>query len=398
MAPIALLAQKEIVLENEDLTIDVGKQLQLSAYVTEGGTKTSDEVIFRSRGRKTLYVDSLGIAHAYLPGKVSIIAFSQGVRKNFEMSVNYPPIVEIKIADIPERIYAGTPVQIKYQVIDQAGLVREGAKVQMVASNNNIATVDAFGNSRSFKAGKVNIPSSIEGIQNVITINVVKNPIVKIELEVEGDEARTGDVFHFKARALDAKGREITDAPIRYSFEDLNWLCSIARVPVLMKGVLDHQNAEQGIQEGVGGIIVSNHGGRNLDTAPATVDALPEIVDRVDGRVPVLIDGGIRRGTDVLKALALGAKAVMIGRAYLYGLAANGPEGVSRVLEILQTELEMAMVLTGRPTIASIDRSVLPPGWPWTRRGMCTSSTGATTASTLAGSTSSTRRAISSSA
>ena len=130
-----------------------------------------------------------------------------------------------------------------------------------------------------------------------------------------------------------------------------------------MKGVLDHQNAEQGIQEGVGGIIVSNHGGRNLDTAPATVDALPEIVDRVDGRVPVLIDGGIRRGTDVLKALALGANAVMIGRAYLYGLAANGPEGVSRVLEILQTELEMAMVLTGRPTIASIDRSVLwsPP-------------------------------------
>ena len=147
------------------------------------------------------------------------------------------------------------------------------------------------------------------------------------------------------------------------TWKDLNWLCSIARVPVLMKGVLDHQNAEQGIQEGVGGIIVSNHGGRNLDTAPATVDALPEIVDRVDGRVPVLIDGGIRRGTDVLKALALGAKAVMIGRAYLYGLAANGPEGVSRVLEILQTELEMAMVLTGRPTIASIDRSVLwsPP-------------------------------------
>ena len=147
------------------------------------------------------------------------------------------------------------------------------------------------------------------------------------------------------------------------TWKDIGWLCSIARVPVLLKGVLDAQNAEQGLREGVGGVIVSNHGGRNLDTAPATIDALPEIVERVDGRVPVLMDGGVRRGTDVLKALALGASAVLIGRAYLYGLAADGPEGVRRVLEILQTELELAMVLTGRPTIASIDRSVLwsPP-------------------------------------
>jgi 4-hydroxymandelate oxidase len=147
------------------------------------------------------------------------------------------------------------------------------------------------------------------------------------------------------------------------TYKDIGWLCSIARVPVLLKGVLDAQNAERGLQEGIGGVIVSNHGGRNLDTAPATIDALPDIVERVGDQVPVLMDGGVRRGTDVLKALALGAKAVLIGRAYLYGLAADGPEGVRRVLEILQTELEMAMVLTGRPTIASIDRSVLwsPP-------------------------------------
>ena len=106
-------------------------------------------------------------------------------------------------------------------------------------------------------------------------------------------------------------------------------------------------------------MIVSNHGGRDLDTAPATIEALPLVVDKIAGRVPVLVDGGIRRGTDVLKALALGAKAVLIGRPYVYGLSVAGEAGVARVVEILRAELEMAMGLTGRPTIASIDHSVL---------------------------------------
>jgi 4-hydroxymandelate oxidase len=109
----------------------------------------------------------------------------------------------------------------------------------------------------------------------------------------------------------------------------------------------------------VAGIVVSNHGARNLDTVPATIDALPLVVDRVAGRVPVLVDGGIRRGTDVLKALALGASAVQIGRPYLYGLGVAGADGVARVVEILRQEFEMAMMLTGRPTIKSIDRAVI---------------------------------------
>jgi 4-hydroxymandelate oxidase len=143
------------------------------------------------------------------------------------------------------------------------------------------------------------------------------------------------------------------------TWKDVEWLRSFARVPVLVKGVLNPEDAARGIQAGAAGIIVSNHGARNLDTVPATIQVLPRIVDRVEGRVPVLVDGGIRRGTDVLKALALGANAVLIGRPYLYGLAVSGAEGVTRVVEILRSELEMAMALTGRPTIARIDRTVL---------------------------------------
>ena len=111
------------------------------------------------------------------------------------------------------------------------------------------------------------------------------------------------------------------------------------------------------IQAGAAGIIVSNHGARNLDTTPATIDALPEVAERVDGRVPLLVDGGIRRGTDVLKAIALGARAVLIGRPYCYGLSVAGSEGVRRVVEILRAELEAAMMLSGVAAIGAIDRA-----------------------------------------
>jgi 4-hydroxymandelate oxidase len=144
-----------------------------------------------------------------------------------------------------------------------------------------------------------------------------------------------------------------------FNWNDLEWLRSVAGVPVLLKGVLSAEDGKLAVSCGADGVIVSNHGGRNLDTVPATIDALPRVVDAVAGRIPVLLDSGIRRGTDVLMALALGAKAVFIGRPYVYGLAAGGAKGVERVILILRDELERAMALTGRRSIAEIDASVL---------------------------------------
>lgn len=145
----------------------------------------------------------------------------------------------------------------------------------------------------------------------------------------------------------------------KFNWKDLEWIRSFAKTPILLKGVLNPDDAEEATKMGAAGIVVSNHGGRALDSVPATIDALPAIVDRVAGRIPVLVDGGIRRGTDVLKGLANGATAVLIGRPYLYGLAVGGSDGVRHVVEILRTELETAMALTGRTSIRAIDRSVL---------------------------------------
>jgi 4-hydroxymandelate oxidase len=142
-------------------------------------------------------------------------------------------------------------------------------------------------------------------------------------------------------------------------WKDLAWLKEQTRLPVLLKGVLAAEDAAKALEAGVDGLIVSNHGGRTLDTVPSTLEALPRVADQVAGRVPVLMDGGIRRGTDILKAIALGADAVMIGRPVLHGLAAAGATGVAHVLKILRGELEVAMLLSGRPTLAAIDRSVL---------------------------------------
>ena len=143
------------------------------------------------------------------------------------------------------------------------------------------------------------------------------------------------------------------------TWRDVEWLRSLTKLPFVLKGILDPDDAARAIDVGADAIIVSNHGARNLDTLPATIEALPAIAERVGGRIPILIDGGIRRGTDVLKSLALGATAVLIGRPYVYALAVGGDAGVTHCVDLLRKELEVSMALTGRATIAEIDRTLI---------------------------------------
>lgn len=163
---------------------------------------------------------------------------------------------------------------------------------------------------------------------------------------------------NLKARQKSALGSEQAGRRVSVTWRDIEEFRSQSAIPVVLKGILHPEDAEQAVRVGVNGIIVSNHGGRNLDTALATFDALPPVVDRIRGRIPILVDGGIRRGTDVLKSLAMGASAVLVGRPYLYGLAVAGAKGVARVVEILRRELELAMALTGRARLCDLDRSL----------------------------------------
>jgi 4-hydroxymandelate oxidase len=137
------------------------------------------------------------------------------------------------------------------------------------------------------------------------------------------------------------------------------WLQSITKLPLLLKGVVTPEDARLAVEAGVAGIIVSNHGGRQLDGAEATIVALPRVAEAVAGAIPVLMDGGIRRGVHVLTALALGAQAVFIGRPYLWGLAVGGEQGVRDVYQLLRAELELAMALSGRTHIGAIDRTLV---------------------------------------
>ena len=143
------------------------------------------------------------------------------------------------------------------------------------------------------------------------------------------------------------------------TWEFIPWLRSHTSLPIIIKGLLAPEDAELALSYGVDGIIVSNHGGRQLDSAPTALEVLPQVLRVVQGRVPVLIDGGIRRGTDVLKALAMGASAVLLGRPILYGLAVGGEAGVTRVLGLLRGELELAMALTGCASVREIGAGLL---------------------------------------
>jgi len=181
------------------------------------------------------------------------------------------------------------------------------------------------------------------GIEN---LHGVKDPAAQLP-------ARAGD------SGLAAYVADLLDPSL--TWDAVDWLRSITTLPVLVKGIVRPDDAVRAVERGAAGIVVSNHGGRQLDASPATIEALPRIVDAVSGRAEVLLDGGVRRGTDVVKALACGAKAVLVGRPVLWGLAAGGREGVAAALEVLRRELDLAFALCGCADVAGVTRGLIAP-------------------------------------
>ncbi|XP_033915856.1 2-Hydroxyacid oxidase 2 isoform X2 [Melopsittacus undulatus] len=166
---------------------------------------------------------------------------------------------------------------------------------------------------------------------------------------------------HMKLKNLEGAFEVCKMSPLDPSvtWNDIYWLRSLTHLPIIIKGILTKEDAELAVRHGVQGIIVSNHGGRQLDGGPATIDALVEVVEAVQGKIEVYLDGGIRKGSDVLKALALGAKCVFIGRPALWGLAYKGEEGLQDVLRILQDEFRLSMALAGCASISEIGRHLV---------------------------------------
>jgi pre-mycofactocin synthase len=156
---------------------------------------------------------------------------------------------------------------------------------------------------------------------------------------------------------------EWTAAPPRW--QDFTWLRQQWRGPIIAKGIVTGEDARRAVDCGVSAIVVSNHGGRQLDGMPATLPALVEVLDAVGDSVEVLVDGGVRRGSDVIRALALGARAVMIGRAWAYGLAAAGEPGIETILALLAGDMDRTLRLLGCQAVTDLDRSFIryPPGW-----------------------------------
>ena len=189
----------------------------------------------------------------------------------------------------------------------------------------------------------------------VLTVDAaVKRSEFALPAGVEAANLRGPAAVAFAAPASIGSGRVLFGTPLADAaptWDDLAWLRATSRLPILVKGLLDPADARQAIEAGADGVIVSNHGGRVLDGLPAAIDALPDVVEAVAGRGPVLMDGGIRRGTDVAKALAAGAAAVLVGRPQVQALATAGPIGVAHMLYLLRAELELAMAQLGCPTV-----------------------------------------------
>ncbi len=205
------------------------------------------------------------------------------------------------------------------------------------------------------------------GIPPVLTprrfLNIARHPKwaldVLLHQRIGGRSLATTGGVTGAIESIEIQSRELMQSTL--DWDDLAWMREEWKGHLYIKGVLDPEDAARAVDLGLDGVVVSNHGGRQLDFTPATLDVLPDIADVVGDRAEVLMDGGVRRGTDVVKALALGADAVLIGRPYLYGLAVNGEEGVAHVLDILREEIDRTLALMGLGSVAELDRSWVVP-------------------------------------
>src|SRR5215469_13846397 len=182
---------------------------------------------------------------------------------------------------------------------------------------------------------------------------------------LDGGLPNMPNIISLETGALRVRDSHTAMNRVAFSWDDMSWIRDLWKGPVVIKGVLSAEDAKRSLDHGAVAVVVSNHGGRQLDGVPASLQVLPEVVAAVNGQADVLMDSGIRRGSDIVKAICLGASAVLCGRAYAYGLAAAGEAGVTRVLEILRSDMERCLKLLGCASIADLDRSYveIPACW-----------------------------------
>ncbi|WP_019671992.1 alpha-hydroxy acid oxidase [Psychrobacter lutiphocae] len=274
-----------------------------------------------------------------------------------------------------------TKVNLFGDTLDYPIMVDPFAFQKIMHPEGELATVKGAGEANTACVISSFTTTSLEDIQHVATTPIWFQLYIQQDTEFAKDVIRQAEVNNCRAICitLDSVASAVRNKeqkigfnlpadlvtpykigrPVPVSWQLVEELIAYTKLPVLIKGIVSGEDAQRAIDIGAAGIIVSNHGGRKLDTAPPTIEALPRVVERVEQRIPVLLDGGIRRGTDVLKALALGADAVLLGKPIAHALGAAGAEGVTKALHILQHEFEMAMRLTGRDSLDSIDASVI---------------------------------------
>ncbi|MBI3941453.1 MAG: alpha-hydroxy-acid oxidizing protein [Chloroflexi bacterium] len=256
---------------------------------------------------------------------------------------------------------AGTIVVLgtgNYYSVDDVAAISDGPRwFQMYCFNNNDVTERAI--RRAEAAGCGALVVTIDGSDRRRFERLIRRPLVVSPqlglLNLVG--LGLDDTLLEQEGGLNKWLRTLVK--LDPTWDDIAWIKSVSRIPVVLKGIMSPHDALRAIELGVDGIIVSNHGGRQVDGALASIEALPEIAEAVDGRMEILLDSGVRRGTDVLKALALGAKAVLVGRPLLWGLAVGGEAGVRRMLEMLREELDGAMAQTGQTDVKKVPKSLV---------------------------------------